>query len=302
MNVRIDKYDIIKEQTVESFLKSTCPYFKDEYAGRVTVNETTPSPSDLLRVGDVLILETPQSEEPPIRTDYSIVYENDDILVVDKPPFIPIHPAGKFYFNTLTHLLSVDYGRLFPANRLDKETSGLVVFGKNPASARKLSEQFASSVVEKNYVVLVNGITLSNGEINYPLLQTSVGKIRHQVVCDPDGKPSLTRYVRMSNSSEFSLLLVTPVTGRKHQIRVHLASIGHPLVNDTRYGSHPDEFIEEQEFTFKKLKTTRCLLHCFQVSLTYFGKRLTFNSPLPTDIRAFCDTHGIDVLLDSSNE
>jgi RluA family pseudouridine synthase len=310
--IRENKYFVSKDCSLVNFLQNNCLFFSvDIYSDLVKKNllllngEFITSLNISLFTGDELILKTPESFEPSINSNYELLYEDDYLFVVNKPSMLPIHPAGKYYFHTLTHLLFqdgvVDSNSLFPVNRLDKETSGLVLFAKSSELASKLQSLFLKDCVEKIYEAIVFGKTELDFIVDAPLLKKTVGDIRDHMVVDSTGFPSKTSIHTLASSDEFSYLEVKLYSGRRHQIRAHLAHVGYPLVGDKQYGSHPDLFIKfirtpslvSDIECILLLGALRQLLHCKKLAFFHpiTGKKLTFEAILPKDMLYFINKH-----------
>jgi RluA family pseudouridine synthase len=171
------------------------------------------------------------SHQPAI----SILFENDDIIAVNKPEGLASIPErAKEKKCVLSLLSSVVSGKLYVVHRLDKEVSGIIVFAKNAAAHRNLNEQFSSRAIKKIYVALTHGIIKKNiGVIKKPLRQFGSGRVG---VDTQRGKLSATEFEVIKRLGAYTLINVCPVSGRRHQIRAHLYSIGHPIAGDLRYG------------------------------------------------------------------
>jgi tRNA pseudouridine32 synthase/23S rRNA pseudouridine746 synthase len=162
-----------------------------------------------------------------------VLYEDADVLAVDKPEgIVSVSEAGK---GGLPELLKPVFpGKLFPVHRLDREVSGVILFAKNAAAHRHLNMEFDRRAVRKTYLALVHGLPArERGTIDSPIREFGSGRMG----VDPErGKPSSTEFERVEKLEGTTLLKAFPATGRRHQIRVHLFSIGHPVVGDLRYG------------------------------------------------------------------
>jgi len=247
-------------------------------------------------------------ERPPLRAvaeeiPLDIVYEDDDLAVVNKPAGMMVHAgAGATddarnrgtLVNALLHhfgALSKIGGEMRPGivHRLDKETSGLIVVAKNDVAHRALATQFAGRRVNKTYIALVHGWMKSDrGTINSPIQRDAVRRTR-MTTRRSGGREALTRYETQqkikSPFGKFTLLRVEIATGRTHQIRVHLASIGHPVVGDTVYGA-PSELRAKN---LDSMALGRNFLHAANLRFTHprAGEGLQFERPLPQELREF---------------
>ncbi len=216
--------------------------------GRVQVNRQTTKPGYRLEPNDVVTVEIPEVrpyekiEAEPI--PLSIMYEDEDIIVVDKPAGMVVHPAPGHHGGTLVNALLYHVkdlqgigGEERPGiiHRLDKDTSGLIVVAKNDIAFRNLQRQFKERRVRKVYVALVEGhLQPRVGRIEAPIGRDKRNRKRMAVV--PSGKEAVTEYHVIRYYPSHTLVEAHPITGRTHQIRVHFAFIGHPLAGDTLYG------------------------------------------------------------------
>lgn len=219
-----------------------------------------------------VVLPTEESENiPPIEMPLEIIYEDEDIIALNKPINMPVHPCRGNHLPTLASGLRHYFGRPFvfrSINRLDRDTSGIVLVAKNQLSAIRLCRQMAENHFRKIYYAIVVGVTEEEGLIDAPIARQSPDSLL-RVVRD-DGKRSITEYKRLQvYDNGTSLVKVTLHTGRTHQIRVHMAHIGHPLLNDFLYG------IQNGDEPYR--------LHCAEITFTHptTGEELTLTSKMP---------------------
>ena len=216
--------------------------------GRITVNGIRARASRRLHAGDVIAFDVQGIAEPEVDPTYSVVLERPDFLVVSKSGCLPVHPSGCYFRNTLLMLMRERWGELFVVNRLDRETSGLVVLARAPETAGVLSGLFASRQVEKTYLAAVFGAfpagnITKNGWLSADP-DSPVRKKRRFTEENPgtdDAEPCATEFTCLKTSGGFSLVECRPHTGRLHQIRATLCSCGFPLAGDKIYG--PDDTI-----------------------------------------------------------
>ena len=238
--------------------------------------------SDRLSTGDTLVLtieETQASEQVcPIKLPFGRIYEDEDLLIVNKPADMPIHPSLHNYENTLANALSYYYkekGEDFVfrcINRLDRQTTGLTVIAKNPFSSCLLYQAAAMHQIRRTYLAVVAGTLTGNGTIRAPIAREDGSAITRQVSF-AHGVPAVTHYHAVYTKNGHTLVRLTLETGRTHQIRVHMKYIGYPLIGDYLY--HPD---------FSHIQ--RVALHSSTVAFTHplTKKEMQFKAPLPEDI------------------
>jgi 23S rRNA pseudouridine1911/1915/1917 synthase len=272
--------------------------------GDILVNDRTVKPSYRLRAGDLIEIELgelhkyyalPSVELRPEPIPLNIVFEDDDLVVVDKPAGMIVHPGAGVQSGTLANALVYHFaqlsgaaGRIRPGivHRLDKETSGLLVVAKNDLAHERLSDQFRQRQVLKLYLALVYGqVSEPRGEIDARIGRSPHNRTRMAVLRGGAGRPALTLFETVKRYQEFSLLKVQIKTGRTHQIRVHLAHIGHPVVGDATYGSGRENFIRNYTTKRQIIALGRNLLHSTRLAFYHprTGEKMDFSSPLPAE-------------------
>jgi 23S rRNA pseudouridine1911/1915/1917 synthase len=228
------------------------------------------------------------------KNNFSIIFENDDLVAINKPTGLLTIPDREQSEKSLKEYLKDKYGEIFTVHRLDKETSGLVIFAKNETAHKYLSKVFEDRKVEKYYL----GIVLSSpanktGSIDAPITE----HLQHKgtMTVHRSGKPSLTTYEVIESNKYFSLVSFQLHTGRTHQIRVHAKHIGHPLACDTLYGDGKPVLLSSIKKKFKLSKhdeeerpmINRLALHSHKLILTDMqGKPLELVADMPKEFRA----------------
>ncbi len=227
-----------------------------------------------------------------VRNRFEVIFESDAIIVVNKAPGVYCIPPRKGPDGkSLVELLSRDFGKVWTVHRIDKDTTGVVLFARNAESHRKLSLLFQNREVKKTYLALVKGnLNSDHGTINLPLTITSKGKVR----VDKSGKEAHTNYRVVERFEGYILLSVEPTTGRQHQIRVHLKAVGCPLIVDPLYGSEEPMTISQikrkklsgrTENSGTILERTPLHAHILQLPEGILDD-FTFEAALPKDMRA----------------
>ncbi|XP_034349595.1 pseudouridylate synthase RPUSD2 [Arvicanthis niloticus] len=208
-------------------------------AGRLHLNEEPVQDLSIVLKDNDFLRNTVHRHEPPVTAEpIRLLAENNDVVVIDKPSSIPVHPCGRFRHNTVIFILGKEHQlkELHPLHRLDRLTSGVLMFAKTAAVSEKIHEQVRDRQLEKEYVCRVAGEFPDKEVIcKEPILVVSykVGVCR----VDPRGKPCETVFQRLSYNGRSSVVQCRPLTGRTHQIRVHLQFLGHPILNDPIYNS-----------------------------------------------------------------
>jgi len=271
----------------------------------VLVNGKPSKSSYKLREGDDLEIEltaAPTTDFAPENIPIDVVYEDDTLVVVNKPAGLVVHPAAGTPSGTLANALAFHFQQL-PArgvrpgivHRLDRDTSGLIVVAKTEAALENLSDQFRDRTVFKSYVALVHGrMSPDSGKIDQPLARDRSNRTRMAVV--RGGRNALTLYRVRRSFDRFTLLDVELKTGRTHQIRVHLAWLKHPVVGDETYGGGRDNTIQDPKLRAHVRNLKRHFLHAEKLSFTHpkTGEVVKFESPLPAELSALLatDLHG----------
>lgn len=237
-----------------------------------------------------------------VETGYRILYEDEFFLAVDKPAPLPVHPVGRFKEKNLLSLLKKHFEPpiegLRIVNRIDSETSGLVLVAKTSFAAGRLGSLFENREVYKEYRAMVFGTPVSHvGTVSISLgVKSDNG--HHVRIPDPEGETAQTRYETLESSGDYSLLKVVPETGRTHQIRAHLAFLGHPIVGDKIYIEPKifERYIHEgwQEDMRPTVKADRLLLHALKLEFRHpvTGEALKLEAPLPPSFDEFLDGRG----------
>lgn len=249
--------------------------------GNITVNGKTEKAKYRVKSGDVIRLEEPETKTLELRPEnipLDIVYEDDDVIVINKPQGMVVHPAPGHDDHTLVNALlyhcplSTINGTFRPGivHRIDKDTSGLLMVAKNDKAHRFLAEQLKDKTNIREYVALVHGrIAEDEGTINAPIGRSLKDRKKQAVV--KDGRNAVTHFEVLKRYRDYTLVKCILETGRTHQIRVHMKYIGHPLVGDPLYGPK------------KTIKGNGQFLHAGKLGFVHptTGKLLIFEAPLP---------------------
>ena len=276
---RIDSYIVDKNINLS---RTAIKRLLDE--GKILVNGKKQKPSYKPEVGDIITIEIMKPKEVELKPQdipIDVIYEDKDIIVVNKPKGMVVHPANGNPDGTLVNAilakckdsLSGIGGEIRPGivHRLDKDTSGLLIIAKNDQAHINMSKQIQDRKVIKKYIALVKGVIGENtATIDMPIARST--KDRKKMAVDPKGKEAITHYKVLQRYDKYTLLEIKIDTGRTHQIRVHMSYIGHPVVGDMQYSNGKNEFgIEGQMLHSKYLE--------FDHPIT--GKRLKLEAPLP---------------------
>ena len=225
-------------------------------AGRVRradTGELLLRPAQRLRVGEALVIERPAPVEPSVVLDYTELHRDPQLLVLDKPAGLPVHPSARYHNHTLTAVMRARMGKGHGwemAHRLDRETSGVLIFGRHGGSASALKRAFFARAVEKRYWALCHGCIEGHVRIDMPLGTAKDSAVHIKMgprALDDGGVAAVTGVVALAHGefrgAPITLVEVRPETGRQHQIRVHMAEIGHGLLGDKLYGLDEARFL-----------------------------------------------------------
>jgi 23S rRNA pseudouridine1911/1915/1917 synthase len=264
-------------------------------------------PGKRLFHGTRVVIEIPeelrQRMPRPSPAAIEIVYEDDRMIAVDKPHGVAVHPAGRHLTDTVIQRLHGLWRERYGDNthfvklchRLDRETSGLLLCGKDAEAHADLMGQFEHRRVEKEYLAIVWGVPEGDGGvIDLPITSARASRVRLKMACAPDGLPSRTDWEVVRRYEDCTLVACRPLTGRQHQIRVHMEAIGHPLVGDKLYGRTDDYFLRAAhgEITRSDLAVLgmrRQALHNHRLLVTHptDGRRVELTCPMAGDMQDF---------------
>ena len=276
----IEKEDGLK---IESVLKNTLNLSATLIAilkrqdGAITLNGESSKVIERVKKGDILevtVSENPSENIIPAKIPLDIIYEDGDILAVNKPHSMPTHPSKGHSDDTLANgvIHYLGSGKFHVITRLDRDTSGVVLIAKNSVSAAYLTEEMKQGRIQKEYIALINGVlNPKNGKIDAPIKKESEKGIKRCI--SPDGKYALTEYKTLDVKEDFSLVGLYPITGRTHQLRVHMSYKNCPIFGDELYAAPQ---IGE-----------RTRLHCCKITFTHpeTKKLITITAPIPDNIK-----------------
>jgi 23S rRNA pseudouridine1911/1915/1917 synthase len=273
-------------------------------------------PSSAVALGDEIVIRRPARPEPPCPRTFEVLHEDAHMLVIDKPAGLPVHASARFYFNTLTRVLSERYpGQgMQICHRLDRETSGALVVARGKEAAARLKGAFEDKRVQKTYLAVVwgdppwpDGSWDSDSAGDHPidlplgLVRDRAARIQIRMETRPGGLPSLTRVRVLERHGHAALVRCLPVTGRQHQIRAHLAACGYPIVGDKLY-AHGDEVFAAccegvTDELLARLWLPRHALHAAAIVVPHPETRapVRVTCPLPADLRAFLDRRDVAI-------
>ena len=253
--------------------------------GKILVNGASRKSHYNVEKGDFIEVEISKPAKPDIKAEnipLNIIYEDDRLIVIDKPAGMVVHPAPGNYSGTLVNALLYHINRLSSSelrpgivHRLDRETSGLLIVAKDDRAHSFLARQFNKRTADKRYLAIVEGVVqLDNGVISYPIGRHPRDRKRMSVKFS-EAKSAITNYKVLERFKDKTLLEIKPETGRTHQIRVHMAYIGHPVAGDATYGRKKRNPLIKRQ-----------MLHAWRISFLHptIKERKTFESVLPEDM------------------
>lgn len=288
---RVFEYKITSEhshKTIKDYLYSVCnmsgTFIKElkKTDDGIMLNGERQIVTKVLNENDTLVItayEKASETIEPVKLDFDVLYEDEDIIIIDKPPHMPTHPSFGNYGNTLANGLMYYWKQrgeehIFRAiNRLDKDTSGVMCVAKNSHANAILCDSLKSGGLKRRYLAIVCGTLTEDGTVDAPIGREGV--IKRQVCAD--GDYAITHYYVKENFGDYTLIELELETGRTHQIRVHMSHIGHPLLGDWLYG------VEDKEL-FPRHALHSCYL---ELAHPISGELLKFHSDLPQDMRCF---------------
>ncbi len=249
--------------------------------------------------GDMVEYIAGEIIEPEVDKEFTVIFENENYLAVNKTGNLPVHPSGIFFRNTLVMLLEDHRGeKFYPVHRLDRETSGALLLGKNSAAASEVQKNFGK--VGKEYIAIVRG----NLKEEKFTVDTPIGDARKSLISkkreafENGSESALTEFELISSSGLYSLVKASPVTGRTHQIRVHLQYAGYPIIGDKMYGDDETIYLEyiksgDSDKLSERAGFSRCALHSrsFAFYDPFEKKEIKIIAEIPCDMKLFIENN-----------
>jgi 23S rRNA pseudouridine1911/1915/1917 synthase len=290
-------------QRLDRFVQNRMPRLTRTRAQKIVrssafrLDGTRRRPSDLVRSGETVYLVRERFAEPETPLHFGVVHQDDTVLVVDKPAGLPMHPTATYHKNTLSYLLRQSYearAEFVPriAHRLDRETSGAVLCARTLPAERELKRAFERHEIEKSYVAIVAGAPPEDsGDITLSISPVREG-LHVLMEVNPDGLSAFTHYEVLARTPQHAWLALFPRSGRQHQLRVHLAAVGCPIVGDKLYGPEREaaflEYIETglTPELVARLGHPRQALHAHTLDFLHPETRQRFRAvaPIPQDM------------------
>lgn len=290
----LTKYENVKQVLKEEFLISDRLIVKLKNSKQIHLNNAPTFVNHKLKIGDKILVDLDFEETSdnivPTKMNLDILYEDDGLLIVNKPPFIPVHPSMNHFEDSLSNGIKYYFNsiglkrKIRPVNRLDKNTSGIVIFAKNEYMQECLIKQMKSGSFKKEYLALVDGVIDKEIQvIDAPIARKDDSIIERCV--SENGDRAITEIELLKTFDNYSLVKCNLKTGRTHQIRVHLSFNGHPILGDDLYGKK-SELINRQA------------LHAYMVSFIYplTKKAFKIDTELPKDISDLIENYETNLL------
>lgn len=241
----VEKEEVLKKVLIEEMGISLRMISELKSRRAVNVNGTLRFNHETVHVGEIITVDLGEN-----RSEYGleegvvdVIYEDEDIVAVNKSPFIVVHPTGTHLTGTLLNYMESWFRqngileKVRFISRLDRDTSGILLIAKNRYAHHRMSQAHQAMMMQKTYVALIEGkMKRQEGEINAPIGRRENDGIKREVM--EDGQTAITKYKVLKEGEKFSLVELTPVTGRTHQLRCHMAYIGYPLIGDSLYGGN----------------------------------------------------------------
>lgn len=264
-----EKYNNLREILKQEFHISDRLLKKLKNNNQIFINNFPVSISSSFKTGDIvsILLDFNETSDNiiPTKMDLSILFEDDAMLIVNKSPYLPVHPSMNHFNDSLSNGIKYYYNsinlnrKIRPVNRLDKNTSGIVIFAKNEYVQESLISQMKSNKFKKNYIALVDGIVEKDkGIINAPISRKENSIIERKVSIN--GQIAITHFNVLKRYDDYSLVEFLLETGRTHQIRVHSSYLGYPILGDTLYGSS-SPYISRQALHAYKIRFIHPITH-----------------------------------------
>lgn len=264
----------------------------------IKVNNEVVNINYIVKTGDILelsVFDQSTDEILPEKIDINIIFEDEELLVINKPPGMIVHPTSFHQYGTLANAVMYYYNsirlstKFRPVNRLDKDTSGIIIIAKSQLSHSIISQQMQKNIFKKEYIAVVhNEITEKCGTIDLPIGRNPDSLIERMI--SSNGQNAVTEYEALAVNNLASVVKIRLITGRTHQIRVHFNHIGHPLFGDSLYGSVDNEI-------------GRQALHCRKICFNHpkLNEPLMFECKIPNDIIDLLNKLNLDIMQNNTN-